>query len=62
MQIDVRRKAQGVGHKEEINSTYYNNSCRSKLCLRYEDVMMPLYRNRPPAYRGLRPGGEVAPT
>jgi hypothetical protein len=34
LQIDERRKAQGVGHKEKINSTYYKNSCRSKLCLR----------------------------
>gem|GEM_PF-1065255 len=24
--------------------------------------MIPLYRNRPPAYRGLRPRGEVALT
>ena len=45
MQIDERRRAQGVGHKEEINSTYYNSSRRSKLCLRYEDALMPLYRN-----------------
>ena len=36
LQIDERHKAQGTRHKAQGRkySTFYNNSCRSKLCLR----------------------------